>query len=482
MAAPDLSTRLEVADIQGLLASGYGHLTAACFLTLAVTDPARAAAWLGCLAPHVADATGRRTGSAVHVALSPSGLRALGLPRAALVGFSDRFQEGMAAPHRSRALGDEGVDAPEHWDWGGPRTAPVDVLLLLYAEDGEQLAALARRHAGAPTRDGLTLIRRLDTEWSDREHFGFRDGIAQPVVAGLGAGRAADTVQAGEFILGYPNEYGARTERPLLRLSADPASLLPADADGSGLADLGRNGSYLVVRQLSQDVRSFWAFVDHESGGAGLPEDASLPEDPGARIALAAKMVGRWPDGAPLVLVPDDPGRSGGATDDFAYHRLDPHGLRCPLGAHIRRSHPRDMLDPDPGSESSVAIDKRHRLLRRGRSYGPPLTASVALNEALNGGAAGDDERGLHFICLCANLARQFEFVQQTWINNPKFGGLYDDPDPLLGRAKRSFTIQAEPVRRRVTGLPAFVGMRGGGYFFLPGLRALRYLASLGAG
>jgi deferrochelatase/peroxidase EfeB len=186
-------------------------------------------------------------------------------------------------------------------------------------------------------------------------------------------------------------------------------------------------------------------------------------------------MVGRWPNGAPLVLAPglDDPALS--SENDFGYFHIDLEGLRCPLGAHVRRSHPRDSLDPSPGSQRSIDIGKRHRLLRRGRKYGPPLT----LEAALNGGVGAEDERGLHFICLCGNIARQFEFVQHTWVNNPKFKGLYEDPDPLMGAPGRTFTVQAKPVRRRVTDMPSFVQTRGGAYLFLPGVRALRYVAGL---
>jgi deferrochelatase/peroxidase EfeB len=150
----------------------------------------------------------------------------------------------------------------------------------------------------------------------------------------------------------------------------------------------------------------------------------------------------------------------------------------------VRRANPRDALDPDPGSDKSIAINKRHRILRRGRKYGaPPRTAAAQralVSEA--GRPAVESERGLYFIGLNANIARQFEFIQHTWLNNPKFDGLYDDIDPLVGaQAEESgtFTVQAAPVRRRVSGLPRFVHVRGGAYFFLPGIRALRYLASL---
>jgi deferrochelatase/peroxidase EfeB len=192
-------------------------------------------------------------------------------------------------------------------------------------------------------------------------------------------------------------------------------------------------------------------------------------------------MVGRWTSGAPLVLAPEEDNPDLADANDFDYARADPYGYRCPIGAHIRRAHPRDSLDPEPGSARSIALDKRHRLLRRGREYGPPLPVEEALSARAP--AAADEDRGLHFICISANIARQFEFVHHTWINNPKFDGLYDDADPLLGAHHPyggTFTVQARPVRTRITDLPRFVHVRGGAYFFLPGIRALRYLARAG--
>lgn len=454
---------IELEDVQGLVASAYRHLPHACFLALEIVDAGRAAAWLAHLAGAVTTAAGRVEGPALNVAIARSGLQKLGVQAAALDAFSLAFQEGMTGPSRRRVLGDTGESAPESWAWGAPAGASIDVLALVYAPSREQLeTALAPYRA--LRESGLIEHRRLEATRGDREHFGFRDGISQPALEGVRTGPPRDTIKAGEVLLGYPNEYGQFTARPLLSPEEDPEHLLALDAAGSGRADLARNGSYLVLRQLEQDVAGFWSHLDAVAAGNG---DAD-----GGAVGLAARMVGRWPDGAPLVLSPefDDPGLS--LANDFTYQHRDPFGLRCPIGAHLRRAHPRDMLDPSPGSWRSLAIDKRHRLLRRGRRYGPTLERDAAL-------AGGDGkERGLQFMCLCASLERQFEFVQHTWVNNPNFNGLYEDPDPLLGPAGRTFTMQARPARRRVTGLPAFVRTRGGGYFFLPGIRALRWLGS----
>jgi deferrochelatase/peroxidase EfeB len=210
-------------------------------------------------------------------------------------------------------------------------------------------------------------------------------------------------------------------------------------------------------------VDGFRRFVDQASRGDGSA-------DPDASARLAAKMVGRWPNGAPLTRAPDHPVDDLADANDFGYADDDAAGLGCPVGAHIRRANPRDALDPESGPGRSVRSVNRHRLLRRGRAYGDP---------------SDPGERGIHFICLNANIARQFEFVQHTWLNNPKFAGLYDDTDPVVathhGDDGRTFTVQAHPFRQRVTGLPTFVTVRGGAYFFLPGMRALRFLAGLPA-
>ncbi|HEY3002590.1 MAG TPA: peroxidase, partial [Kribbellaceae bacterium] len=192
------------------------------------------------------------------------------------------------------------------------------------------------------------------------------------------------------------------------------------------------------------------------------------------RDHLAAKVVGRWTSGAPLVLAPDHDDPAVARSNDFRYHAADPDGLACPVGAHIRRVNPRDALEPAPGTDRSLEVNKRHRLLRRSRSY---RTEGPANGRAAEGG----EERGLYFFCLNANLARQYEFVQHTWINNPVFNGRYHETDPLVGgrHTGATFTEPARPVRRRHRGLPQFVTVRGGAYFFLPGLSALRYLTNL---
>lgn len=468
--APDL----QLDDVQGLIARAYPDLKAASYILLQISQAVLTPAWLGRLANQVTPAPAKPNDSALNVAITASGLNKLGLPEATLGQFSNEFTAGMITPHRRRALGDVGESAPEQWLWGGPNTPSVDLVLLLFASDE---ATLNQRYAVLSAdfeAGGVKLVLKLDAvvDLNGKEHFGFSDGISQPTVDGLSArvDIPPNTIRPGEFILGYVNEYGRYTDRPLLDSSADPRHLLPLDDQGSGKLDLARNGSYLVFRQLAQDVHRLWHYVDHATRQA----DAS--SDPHRRTWLAAKMVGRWPSGAPLTLAPDADDPTLARANEFTYNYADEFGLNCPIGAHVRRAHPRDSLDPNPGTVASVALDKRHRLLRRGREYGPPA------DDVFADKPADDPERGLYFICVAGNIGRQFELIQHTWLNSPKFGGLYDEADPLVASrapGTANFSVPADPVRLRFSNLPKLVTVRGGGYFFLPGIRALKYLACL---
>ena len=395
--------------------------------------------------------------------------------------FSREFQEGMTTEHRQRLLGDHGESSPLNWRWGANHTTPVHVLLMLYAPNDVALDPLYRAHLSRLSSGGLTEVETLNTRLLSgrKEHFGFRDGIGQPAIAGKDAGESppSNIIADGEFLLGYLNEYGQYPSSPEVTAARDPNGLLSPAAHRSGMKDLGRNGSYLVFRQLSQDVTGFWRFLDEQTR---RPDGSA---DPNARLKLASKMVGRWPSGAPLVKAPEYDQPDLLNENVFGYHDTDLDGLMCPVGSHIRRSNPRDTLVENRAR--AIELSKRHRIIRRGRAYGTPLDPSMDPDKMLDA-AEPDGERGLHFLCFNANIGRQFEFIQQTWANNPKFQGLYNDADPIIGDhdpkdagALGTFVAPAEPVRRRVTGLPRFVEVRGGGYFFMPGIKALRYLASL---
>lgn len=458
-----MGQRLERNDIQGIVASAYTHLPFSAYILLRIDRLGAAAArrWVGAIATRVTAADVKVEGRSLNVALTYGGLKQLGVDERTLATFSLPFIDGMTSDRRARILGDSDAELR----WGG-RDNPVDILVMAFAASENDLGAFERDIIASATASGMTEVHsgmsQLNTLYGRihedlTEHFGFVDGIGQPVPESLSykSSRVThdrDIVKDGEFVLDYLNEYGYPAESPRLGPSGK----------------LGRNGSYLVFRQTSQDVPGFWNFVDTLAATSPLH-----PEE------VAAKIVGRWKSGAPLVKAPfaDDPAYAartrvvGGATidpaNDFGFAE-DLAGLACPLGSHIRRCNPRDGSLHSQNPAGPVRSE-RHRLLRRGRSYGPRYDAT----------AANDSERGLHFIALCADLERQFEFVQQTWVNNPALNDL-DEVDPLVGgqRAGGTFTVQGVPTRRRFSGMRTFVTLRGGAYFFLPSLAALAWLGA----
>lgn len=490
----------ELKDIQGIVISGYGHLHCASYLMLRVTEAAAARRWLTSITDQITTSEAKEEATSFNLALTHRGLAQLGLDGETLATFSRPFMEGMATPHRSRILGDDDANAPANWNWGGSDEAKaVDILLLAFAVDeGTLEAALAEKRTEF-ARGGIVEMRTLSAGRHDdsHEHFGFADGMGQPAIEGTApADKAAprNIIKAGELLLGYTNDYGKPADSPLVKEAHDPNVLLrpplavddPTSAISARPAvhDLGRNGTYLVFRQLAQNVALFRHFVDEATRGLNGQLDSTASD------RLAAKFVGRWQNGAPLVLSPDADDSALSDADDFGYRDSDAHGFKCPIGAHVRRSNPRDTLGPD--GPSALKTANRHRILRRGRSYGH-RPADPRVDDGI--------DRGLLFLCLNSDIERQFEFVQQTWINNPVFGGLNGEVDPLIGNISRTetspvnpiegnsekvggdgdpvFTMQADPLRTRIHNLQRFVTVRGGAYFFLPGIQALRYLASL---
>jgi deferrochelatase/peroxidase EfeB len=305
-------------------------------------------------------------------------------------------------------------------------------------------------------------------------------------------GLGGTDVATGEFILGYPNHYGFVAPGPLALAEDDPGHHLPDDDNPhhrhGTYRDLGRHGGYLVYRKLQQDVAGFWQLMLREA------ERLKQRPDPGYAVVLASKLVGRWPTGAPLTLAREQDDPRLGDENRFGYARDDAEGQGCPFGAHIRRMNPRDLVVPCAPAEST-SISASHRLLRRGRVYGRPLFDQSILDGPLDAGRLGalatlrDDgqARGIHFLAVCGNLHRQFEFVQQTWGSSPRFAGLVDNKDPMVGDSGRAgaspgfVTVPGAPVRARLGPLPSLVRVRGGGYFFLPSLAALRALSHRGA-
>ena len=462
-------------ELQGLLVRGYNPLHAACYLLLKIKSAQAAKDWLS--KEFQQFTTGdRHPETALNIAFTWQGLRALGLSEDSLATFPFEFQDGMATPHKQFLFGDYGSSDPAGWTWGGKNNEPVDVLLLLYAPDNSALDKLYIKLRSQWTNDPFEEIKKLDTKviTERKEHFGFHDGISQPAIIGLGRDNepAENKIAPGEFILGYKNEYGQFTASPTVLATTDRTGLLPPardvilsgdgpltptrdgtpsqdgtpSRDGRTQKDLGQHGSFLVFRQLEQDVRKFWDFMEAKAGDhshPGRPADHTHPADPGTAIhpadsahpndsthpadptdmiRLASKIVGRWPSGTPLELSPEKDKPDLDDKNRFNYIPADKDGLICPFGSHVRRTNPRDSINR--GDSTSIEVSKKHRLLRRGRSYGTPLAASMKPEDILRGKDDGS-ARGLHFICLNADLGRQFEFIQNFWINNPKFDGLY---------------------------------------------------------
>lgn len=505
---------LETDDVQSLVFSGFPlHKHALCAVLRLPDSPERLREWLNNLigefdlaaavapSPELAVTFGDAPGGLdrrAAVAFTATGLRKLGLPDGAgeegdgLATFPGTFRMGMSG--RSRVLGDAQDDLSDLWRWRDVaigEQSGSDAALMIYATRPEDCEGILQQHLDI--LGGAALVHRVATQPAAQdslrqEHFGFQDGISQPVIRGTQrfvSGEALeDVLEPGEFILGYRSNQGYFPASPVVRSDSDYRRRLataqaespkrfPAFADdplGSAFHDFGRNGSFLVLRQFEQHVDRFQRFTNKAAARLqeGYPDLEEAIGRPPAPDWVAAKMVGRWQDGSPLIDRPHYPrdGRGRGPArdkNDFAFGVDDPQGLRCPLGAHIRRANPRDSFDPsDPRGRE---ITNRHRLLRRGRAY--------ALESA-----DGQEEKGLLFGALCTDLERQFEFILQTWINAPAFHGLNREADPLLrGDLSGAFTIPTPVGAIQLEGLERFVTVRGGGYYFLPSRSALAYLA-----
>jgi len=477
------------AQTQGLVATAFGGLplAEALFLNAPMVGNAWLAALLAALpvTPAIKDAT---ADAATALAFTASGLTRLGLPQSVLDGFAAPFLEGMHEANRARRLGDSGDNAPVLADglrWSGnPPAAPegstatVHALLLVYAKDESALRQRITLIEGVLAAEGVDILRslRLSLRRNEalgnvpREHFGFADGFSQPTPFGDAVVMRHDGqpwrdpwhgVPLGDFLLGHVNAHGEVPPTPLVRdIPADPAAaVLPAAAPA--MRDLGRNGSYLVARELRQDVAAFWK---------SMRDAAATLADP-AKDAdwLAARVVGRERDGDLLTPTGPLPARDGLPENDVGFREHDRHGIGCPIGSHIRRANPRDGTGATASDgDGQLDATNNHRILRRGRKYGPDI-ADREVDDGV--------ERGLLFICLNTDIARQFEFTQQTWMLNRGFQTLHGETDPLMG-PRGPFTIPSVPLRERVT-VETFVHLVGGEYFFLPSLPALAYLAAM---
>jgi deferrochelatase/peroxidase EfeB len=433
----------EFEDIQHFLIS-RPHAFAARYEFLSFRNPEAGRAWLNGMIEKVGTAKSVASSDLdsrwVTVAFTWNGLRALGLDELSLANFPEEFQQGMAA--RGTIIGTTGANHPDHWV-GSLASPALHAIVILFARDVAERERCRKEHEhylrGLPD---VEVLSSLDLEAIPpygyaHEHFGYRDRLSQPVIEGFGVEPTPGSgppIKAGEFFLGFPDEEGS--------------SVIPQPEI------LTRNGSYLAYLMMEEHVGRFRDFL--RQNGA-TPEEQEL---------VAAKLMGRWRSGAPLVLAPekDDPELGGDfqRNNDFNYGKMDPYGYGCPLGAHARRMNPRD----------TAANMQRRKMIRRGGTYGPALP-----EDAPEDGI----ERGIAAFIGCASLVRQFEFAMNVWANDPNFHELGNERDPIFGTQDGTYdlTIPKRPIRRKIKGLPAFTTIRGGAYFFLPGIRALRYLAGL---
>ncbi len=531
---------IESEEVQSRVFTGFDEKPyGACAVVKLPEQPANRRRWLrgvmtGADTPRVqplsfgdAPRTLREGQGAAVLAFSARGLAKLGVQPAhgtdGLATFSGVFNMGMA--ERGRVLGDPVLRR----DQGGWSDREAEAALFVYGDRPDERDRLMQAHVEflvacdgcATTIINTDPVNRFEQNKYRREQFGFRDGISQPVIRGarrsLQPALPRDLVEPGEFIFGYPNNLGYFPPSPIVRAESDPghnlSTPMPSTPAGpqaaiSGLPDFdaldlpylprdfGRNGAFLVIRQMVQDVNGFEKFTleKAEEIKKDYPRLARLLGDPVHDEWVAAKMVGRWRDGTPLIdrsgagptradLNPDGAAyaRKSASTmgpcvrekkridNDFAYGEDDPLGLRCPLGAHMRRANPRDSLQPGDPDEQSIS--NRHRLLRRGRSYEKKCESG------------GNAEKGLLFVALCADLERQFEFVQQTWLNSQSFHGLTSESDPIAAPganvAHGAFTIPTASGPIVLRDMQSFVTLKAGGYFFLPSRSALKYLIEL---
>ena len=436
---------LEFDNIQHILLTRTPAMTGR-YEFLSFGNPAGGRAWLSELIDRVesaatAEASMNSTKRWITLAFTWTGLRALGVSEESLASFPDEFREGMAA--RADILGDKGANHPDNWV-GGLAGHDLHAIAILFArDDAEHRRAIGEHDKLVARCAGVRSLSVLDLNATPpfnyaHDHFGFRDRLSQPVIEGSGdeptPGSGAP-LKPGEFILGYPDE-------------ENPAPKLPQPEE------LSRNGSYMAYRRLQEHVGLFRDYLREHAETADEQE------------LLAAKFMGRWRSGAPLVLAPehDDPemGADPMRNNDFNYKEMDPFGYACPLGSHARRLNPRD---------TAVNMNRR-RMIRRGATYGAALP---------NGAPDDGADRGIAAFIICASLVRQFEFAQNVWINDPNFHELGNERDPICGTqdGTMEYTIPKRPIRKVLKGLPAFTTLRGGAYFFLPGLNGLRYLATL---
>lgn len=458
---------IDLADVQGNILQGYNASIARHF-AVRFDDEGVGRAFLDVLVNGDESACPRVTSASVwterplyflNVGVTAEGLKALGVPRELRHKLPRAFLEGPADRQRAARNGDTGASAPEHWELGS-LDVPVHLLVSLYA-DAEKVDSMdefrlrSSQLTGWFNRYGLQWItpepetRLLENR--EQVHFGYREGMAQPRIAGVpndGGPDLQPRARAGEFLLGdYADVYGGRS------LGAMPRELC-------------QNATFAAVRVLEQDVAAFERLLDTAAQQTGQD-----------REWIAAKLMGRWRNGTPLTRAPAAPeGRqvplpvaeSDFNAFDYAPSHAHPdvaddhEGLVCPVGSHARRMNPRSAM--------VAGRPYTHRLIRRGMPYGPAWDP-----------AQPQPRRGLFGLFLCADLERQFEFLMQEWANgDTAASGIRGTQDPFIGSQSLGgeFRIPmpgaAPPLKLQV---PRLVTTRGSLYLLVPGLAGLRYLA-----
>jgi Dyp-type peroxidase family len=520
-------SHLDLHDIQGNIVKAYGRygFPKGRYVLFSVCEGDAGRAFVQALAPTITTSapwrmSGHGKGTAIpeittNIAFTYRGLKALGVPRASLQTFPDEFAMGMRA--RRDILGDDGVSAPENWDpvWIDEQM-PVDILISINGRDD---ACLEKRYQeilalSAASGDGVVLLKGHSGPTPDyqaataiydkdgptaKEHFGYTDGIGDPFFKGvgthesnlIGGGKVTgktpegklgwEPLETGEFILGYKDEAYECPEAPSPKL-------------------LSHNGTFMVYRKLHENTESFDKYIEHMG-----------KEFPGGKEALAAKFAGRWRNGAPVskfpseqeasefaerwnkakqeIAITKDPKEREQKKASFAElnqqfsafdYRDDSSGGRCPLGAHIRRANPRSALEFNKQGvfETPGALANRRRMIRRGLPYG----ASYTPEQRRDG-----EDHGIVFMAIGASIRRQFEFVQQQWMNYGNDFQLANEKDALLGNHGQNerggtgtMVVQSDPEQPEppffCAKIPRFVETRGGEYFFVPSLTALRMI------
>ena len=450
---------------------------------------------------------------AINVAFSFLGLLALQVPTRTLRGMPDEFMDGMES--RAPMLGDTPFLDRRDAIWRQAKDTPIHLMVSMNAEmddagnpvpeleaetrwlrdlcaASDEGVALVPGHGptGADYQDMSALLRQQDGKAvpSNREHFGLADGYGDPVFSGqygpkaeaikqVGGGKLLPDgtwapIATGEFLLGYPDE-----------AQEIPGAAMPIE--------FSRNGTFLAYRKLHENARAFAGYVGAQGGlMAGL---TGMPPTE-AQATASAKLVGRWADGVPLSVAPDFAAwqrfntalaatQAAGDTAALAAfaaqmvsftHADDPAGASCPVTAHMRRANPRAGLGPVADSGSALA--NRRRILRRGLPYG-----SVDADTTDDAG-----EHGIVFMAVCASLFRQFEFVQQQWVQYGLDFNVGSDTCPVVGnhgqpgQAPAHYVIPVDPAGPDTPficrEMPQFVEPRGGEYFFVPSMTALRMI------